>query len=85
LSGFQALSDEDNQKAVLWPLLYTWERSLHTIKKGVLVDQHLDAWQRALVLTGLDNAHRATRESALLEYIQLIELELQQWAEAHGA
>ena len=85
LSGFQALSDEDNQKAVLWPLLYTWERSLHAIKLGATVEQHLGAWQRALTLTGLDDDHRAARESALLDYIQLIESELNQWAEEHGA
>jgi hypothetical protein len=85
LSGFQALSDQDLHKAVLWPMLYTWERSIFAIQEHSNNERHLNAWQEALKRTGLDVTHRPRRESSLLEYIGFVEAQLNHWAEEHGA
>jgi hypothetical protein len=85
LQGFQALSDQGQQKAVLWPLLYTWERSINTINMHMDSEKHRAAWQHALTLTGLDMAQRGKKHSALMEYINFVATQLDQWAEEHGA
>lgn len=85
LQGFQALSEQDQQKAVLWPLLYTWERSIYAIAGQPDYDRHQRAWEQALALARLDSAHRQERETALVDYIDHIQAELELWAEEHGA
>jgi hypothetical protein len=85
LQGFQALSEHDNQKAVLWPLLYTWERSMQSMDNRSDSQAHRDAWERALQLAGLDQTRRPEKEAAIMEYIQFIAARLDRWAEAQGA
>jgi hypothetical protein len=85
LKGFQALSDQGLQKAVLWPMLYTWERSIFSLQGHSDSERHLNAWREALERTGLDVEQRARRESSLIEYIRFVEAQLDHWAEEHGA
>lgn len=85
LKGFQALSDQGQQKAVLWPLFFTWERSIQALAQHADHERHQSAWQQALASIKLDEAHRSDREAALLEFIQLVDHRLVAWAEAHGA
>jgi len=85
LQGFQALSDQDNQKAVIWPLFYTWERSIHAITKHIEHERHQAAWQQALASIGLNEADRSAMESKLLDFIQFVDRQLAEWAKEHGA
>jgi hypothetical protein len=85
LQGFQALSDQDHQKAVLWPLFYTWERSIHAIDNQPDSEAHRDAWERTLALAGLNQTQRTKKEASLYGYIELVATQLERWAEEQGA
>lgn len=84
LAGFQALSDQDEKKAVIWPLLYTWERSMHVIPDHPEFEALHQAWQSALALTELDGGHRLEREKALMIYLEQVGERLGRWAYEHG-
>ncbi|MGD8632203.1 MAG: hypothetical protein PVF85_01450 [Anaerolineales bacterium] len=85
LRGFQSLSDQGHQKAVLWPLLYTWERAIHAINMHLDDDRHLEAWHKALETAGLDDSWHKRREAELLDYLEFVDLQLDEWADNHGA
>lgn len=85
LRGFQALSDQGHEKAVLWPLLYTWERSIHSLNMHLDAGRHQEAWHKALASVGLDDSRHSKREAELLEYLQFVDVQLSEWAEDHGA
>lgn len=84
LQGFQALADMNQHKAVLWPLLKTWERSIFSLNSHPASEQHHQAWEKALALSKFDTPNRAERELALMQFIERVQTQLEAWALEQG-
>ena len=85
LQGFQALTESGEHKAVLWPLLLTWERSIFSLDRLMDPSYHRQAWDKTLADLQLDPSRRVERERALAHFIDHAQSQLELWAEEHGA
>jgi hypothetical protein len=84
LKGFQALVDADRPEAILWKLLTTWERAIHTLAKSDNAAPHQAAWDSVRQRLRLSPKAMNSRAEELEEHLQSIEHLLSAWAEEVG-
>jgi hypothetical protein len=77
--GIKALLEGENPVAALWPLLQTW-----TLAVENLSEDHLKFWQAAVTTLGLHGPSFEERVQGLDQYIDRIEILLDELAKASG-
>jgi len=77
--AIKAMLDGDIPLAALWPLLHTW-----TLAAEVLEGDNLSFWQKAAGELGLQGAGFTERAEALDQFIDQIEISLDEIASANG-
>lgn len=77
--SIRALLEGENPPAALWPLIHTW-----TLAVESLGEDHLKFWQGALTELGLFGPGFAERVQGLDQYIDGIEILLDELAKANG-
>lgn len=85
LNGFQALLEAGRPDAIIWTLLTTWERSVHSIKTVYRAEPFLPFWENALEQLRLTSARSDARSEELERYSDSMEEIVESWAERNGA
>lgn len=83
--AFQQFVEQGQQQALLWPLLRTWDASLHTLAALGLEAEHEEAWRALLAELRLAPEWYAHRQAQLVEFIATNQAWIESWAERHGA
>lgn len=84
LRGFQALIDLDKPEAILWTMLTTWERAIHTLMDIDDAASHQTEWDSVLHRLRLGPAFMKSRCEDLEQYLHSVEQILCSWAEQVG-
>jgi len=84
LRGFQALVDADKPEAILWKLLTTWERAIHTLIEADKATPHQADWDSVLQRLRLGPSCMKSRFEELEQYLHSVEHLLNSWAEQAG-
>jgi hypothetical protein len=85
LSGFQAILEAGHPDAIIWTLLTTWERAIHSLKNAERAAPHLLLWEGALEQLRLTSAGSDARNDELERYLDHMEEIVESWAERNGA
>ena len=85
LNAFQVLAEMGEAKAILWPLITTWEQALHALNPIENPEQHHAEWIRLLDNLGLSAERRSARMDGLEQYLVRNEAFIEEWAERSGA
>jgi hypothetical protein len=85
LSGFQAILEAGRPDAIIWTLLATWERAIHSLKASDRASPFLPAWEGVLERLRLTPAGSEARNDELESYIDHMEEIVESWAERNGA
>jgi len=85
LNGFQALLEAGRPDAIIWTLLTTWERSIHSLKSAERAEPFLPFWESALERLRLTSARSDARNEELERYSDRVEEIVELWAERNGA
>jgi hypothetical protein len=84
LRGFQTLIDIEKPEAILWTLLTTWERAIHTLANTDDTESHQSEWNSVLHRLQLSTKSTASRFEELQQYLDDIEHIIGLWAEQVG-
>ena len=85
LNAFQVLAEKGEAKAMLWPMIITWEQALHALNQLENVEQPHPEWAQLLENLGLSAERRSARMDALERYLDRNEAFIEGWAERSGA
>ena len=85
LNAFQVLVETDNAKAILWPMITTWEHARHALEQQENPEHNYTEWMRLLEDLGLSTDKRSARMNALEHYLDRNEAFIKTWAERSGA
>ena len=85
LNAFQVLAEMGEAKAILWPMITTWEQALHALSQHENLEQHQSEWMRLLDDLGLSAERRSARLDDLEHYLDRNEALIEVWAERSGA
>jgi len=85
LSAFQMLAEEGQAQALLWPLLRTWEASIHTLESTGIEAEFKPAWDSLLEALRLSPEWHSHRQGQLDQYLDQNQNWINAWAERHGA
>lgn len=85
LSAFQDLADSGQIQALLWPLLRTWEASIHTLESLGMESEFRSAWDTLLDALRLSPEWHLHRQEQLGNFLDQNHEWIQAWAERHGA
>jgi hypothetical protein len=85
LSGFQALLEAGRPDAIIWTLLTTWERSVHSLQSAEQAEMFLPLWESTLERLRLTSARSDARNEELERYSDRVEEIVELWAERNGA
>lgn len=85
LNGFQALIEAGCPDAIIWTLLTTWERSVHSLKTAEQAEPFLPFWESTLERLRLTAARSDARNQELERYSDHVEEIVELWAERNGA
>jgi hypothetical protein len=85
LNGFQALLEAGHPDAIIWTLLTTWERSIHSLKSAEQAEPFLPLWESTLERLRLTSARSDARKEELERYSDRVEEIVELWAERNGA
>ncbi len=77
--AIKAMLEGENPVAALWPLLHTWTLAVETLN-----EDHLNFWQGAVTALGLHGASFEEHVQGLDQYIDGIEILLDELAKASG-
>lgn len=84
LRGYQALAEQGQASAVIWPLVKTWVEILDNIPEGDNRSQHDEQLQPALHRLRLTEEFQSARASQLESYLDRVELTIEAWARERG-
>jgi hypothetical protein len=85
LGAFQHLAEEGQTQAILWPLLRTWEASMHTLATlGMDAEIH-PQWEALLEALRLSPDWHTHRQEQLKGFLDQNQAWIEGWAERHGA
>ena len=85
LNGFQALLESGRPDAIVWTLLTTWERSIHSLKTTERAEAFLPVWESILERLRLTSGRSDARNEELERYSDRAEEIVELWAERNGA
>jgi hypothetical protein len=85
LNAFQVLAEMGEAKAILWPMITTWEQALHALNQPENLEQPHSGWMRLLDNLGLSTERRSARMDDLEQYLDRNEALIEVWAERSGA
>jgi hypothetical protein len=84
LRGFQTLIDIEKPEAILWTMLTTWERTIHSLENVDNAESHQAEWNSVINRLQLGPTSMTARVEQLENYIDTIENILSYWAERAG-
>lgn len=82
LGGYCSMIEDGSAVEILWPLLSTWDRAIHTLSVS---GEHLLHWAQVLDTLGLSIDHASGRERELEDLMDQVEGVLEDRAERVGA
>lgn len=85
LNAFQVLAEKGEAKAMLWPLIITWEQALHASNQSENLEQPPAEWVHLLENLNLSAERRSSRMAALEQYLVRNEAFIEEWAVGSGA
>ncbi len=85
LNGFQALLEAGRPETIIWTLLSTWERSVHSLNSAERAKPFLPIWESTLEDLRLNSARSDARNEELERYSDRVEEIVELWAERNGA
>ncbi|MCJ7566588.1 MAG: hypothetical protein MUO58_03505 [Anaerolineales bacterium] len=85
LNAFQVLAEMGEAKAILWPMITTWEQALNALNQLENLEQPHAEWMRLLENLDLSAERRSSRMDALEHYLDRNEAFIEVWAERSGA
>ena len=85
LNAFQQLTEQDQCKALLWPLLQTWESANHALNGGEADEALSLVWKALLDTLHLSPERRTRRVEELTAFLATNQSWIENWGERHGA
>ena len=85
LNAFQVLVEMGEAKAILWPMIVTWEQALNALNQIEDHEPPHTEWMNLLENLGLSADRQSARMDALEDYLDRNETFLEVWAERSGA
>lgn len=85
LNAFQHLAEQDQGKAVLWPLLQTWEAANYARDGGAAEESLMQVWNALLETLHLSPDWHASRIEELARFLAANQSWIDNWGERHGA
>lgn len=85
LNAFQVLAEMGDTKAILWPMITTWEQAIHALNQSENPEQDHAEWVSLLEKSGLSPERQAARLEDLEQYLDRNEALIELWAERSGA
>ena len=85
LNAFQLLAEMGEAKAILWPMITTWEQAMHALNQSDNLEQHHSEWTRLLENLGMSTERRSSRVDDLEHFLDRNEAYIEGWAERSGA
>ena len=82
LGAYVTMVDDGSTVEILWPLLSTWDRAIHTLALQGDPPSH---WADVVVKLGLSIDHASQREAELEQFMDEVERVLEIWGEKVGA
>ncbi len=83
--GVRALLEASLAPAALWPMLVTWERSLHILQSLNRIAPHRPAWEAVLLKLDLSQDNQQQRQEQLDHYLDRMDDLVEHWADRVGA
>ena len=85
LSAFQELTEQGQDKALLWPLLQTWETASYSLDGNETEGELVQVWNRLLDTLQLSGSWHSNRMTELGSFIEANQSWIDAWTERHGA
>ncbi len=85
LNAFQQLTEQDQSKTLVWPLLQTWESANHALDGGEADEAHTHTWNALLETLHLSPEWHARRGKELTAFLATNQSWIDNWGERHGA
>ncbi|MEA1976468.1 MAG: hypothetical protein U9N80_01055 [Chloroflexota bacterium] len=85
LNAFQVLAEKGEAKAILWPMITTWEQAVHALNQRDIQEQHHPEWLRLLDNLGVSAERRSAKMADLEHYLDRNDAFIEGWAERSGA
>jgi len=85
LNAFQVFAEKGEAKAILWPMITTWEQAVHALHQPENLEQHHSEWIRLLENLGISSDRQSARTNDLEHYLDRNEAFIEDWAVRSGA
>ncbi len=85
LNAFQELAEQGQDKALLWPLLQTWETASYALDSTGSDGELVQVWDSLLDTLQLSRSWHASRMAELGSFIDSNQSWIDEWSVRHGA